>query len=47
LHPGQLLEKGNDPDYQLWRTRLHERRFRKPEVQRILDVKFEIEGATP
>ncbi len=41
------LEKGNDPDYQMWRTRLHERRFRKPEVQRILDVEFEIVGAAP
>ncbi|MGH8636397.1 MAG: helicase-related protein [Burkholderiales bacterium] len=41
------LEKGNDPDYQLWRTRLHERRFRQPEVQRILDVEFEIAGAAP
>ena len=41
------LEKGNDPDYQMWRTRLHERRFRKPDVQRILDVEFEIVGAAP
>jgi hypothetical protein len=41
----ETLEKGNDPDYQLWRTRLHERRFRKPEVERILDVQFEIGGA--
>lgn len=40
------LEKGDDPDYQLWRTRLHERRFRKPEVQRILEVEFEIAGGT-
>jgi hypothetical protein len=39
------LEKGNDPDYQLWRARLHERRFRKPEVQRILEAEFEIAGA--
>jgi adenine-specific DNA-methyltransferase len=41
------LEKGSDPDYELWRNRLHERRFRKPEVQRILDVEFEIAGAAP
>jgi hypothetical protein len=39
------LEKGDDPDYQLWRNRLHERRFRKPEVHRILEVEFEITGA--
>lgn len=36
------LESGDDPDYQLWRNRLHERRFRKPEVHRILEVEFEI-----
>ncbi|MEO8025487.1 MAG: SNF2-related protein [Bryobacteraceae bacterium] len=39
------LERGDDPDYQLWRNRLHERRFRKPEVHRILEVEFEIGGA--
>jgi len=39
------LERGDDPDYQLWRNRLHERRFRKPEVHRILEVDFEITGA--
>ena len=39
------LEKGDDPDYQLWRNRLYERRFRKPEIQRILEVEFEIAGA--
>ena len=39
------LERGDDPDYQLWRNRLHERRFRKPEVHRILVVEFEITGA--
>jgi hypothetical protein len=39
------LERGEDPDYQLWRNRLHERRFRKPEVHRILEVEFEITGA--
>ena len=39
------LENGDDPDYQLWRNRLHDRRFRKPEVQRILEVEFEIAGA--
>lgn len=41
------LEKGDDPDYQLWRNRLHERRFRKPQVHRILEVEFEITGAAP
>jgi hypothetical protein len=40
-----ILEQGSDPDYQIWRTRLHERRFRKPGVQRILEVEFEIVGA--
>jgi hypothetical protein len=39
------LENGDDLDYQLWRNRLHERRFRKPEVHRILEVEFEISGA--
>ena len=36
------LESGDDPDYQLWRNRLHERRFRRPQVQRVLEVEFEI-----
>jgi superfamily II DNA or RNA helicase len=38
------LESGDDPDYQLWRTRLHERRYRRPQVQRVLEVEFEIAG---
>ncbi|MEO8594633.1 MAG: SNF2-related protein [Candidatus Solibacter sp.] len=38
------LESGDDPDYQLWRNRLHERRFRRPEVYRVLEVEFDIEG---
>jgi hypothetical protein len=43
------LEKGDDPDYQLWRNRLHERRFRRPQVNRVLEVEFEIarEAALP
>ena len=43
------LERGDDPDYQLWRNRLHERRFRRPQVHRVLEVEFEIarEAAQP
>jgi len=43
------LERGDDPDYQLWRNRLHERRFRRPQVNRVLEVEFEIarEAAQP
>jgi superfamily II DNA or RNA helicase len=43
------LRKGEDSDYQLWRERLFERRFRKPEIERIVEVTFEIqsEGASP
>jgi hypothetical protein len=41
------LESGDDPDYQLWRNRLHERRFRRPQVSRILEVEFEIAEAPP
>jgi hypothetical protein len=36
------LKEGGDPDYQMWRERLMERRFRKPEVRRILDVEFRV-----
>jgi adenine-specific DNA-methyltransferase len=39
------LQNGDDPDYQLWRGRLHERRFRKARVERILEIAFEIAGA--
>jgi hypothetical protein len=36
------LEDGGDEEYRTWRDRLFAKRFRKPEVVRILDVQFEI-----
>jgi superfamily II DNA or RNA helicase len=39
----ERLEKRDDPDYGLWRDRAHERRYRPPEVTRILDVEFVLE----
>ncbi|MBI2206572.1 MAG: hypothetical protein HYU41_22285 [Candidatus Rokubacteria bacterium] len=38
----EQLEEGGDQDYQQWRERLHERRFRKPEVAQILDIDFTV-----
>lgn len=38
------LEGRDDPDYQRWYEQLQQRRFRQPEVQRILDVEFRIAG---
>jgi superfamily II DNA or RNA helicase len=37
------LEKRDDPDYGQWRDRAHQRRYRPPEVSRILDVEFVLE----
>jgi adenine-specific DNA-methyltransferase len=37
-----LLQRGEDPDYQKWRDKLYERRFQRPTVERILQVKFRI-----
>lgn len=39
------LEDGGDDEYREWRNRLFARRYSRPEVMRILDVRFEIAGA--
>lgn len=39
------LEEGGDDEYREWRDRLFARRYSKPDVQRVLDVRFEITGA--
>ena len=39
------LEDGGDAEYREWRDRLFARRFSRPEVKRLLDVRFEIAGA--
>ena len=39
------LEDGGDDEYREWRDRLFARRYSRPEVMRILDVRFEIVGA--
>jgi hypothetical protein len=39
----QRLEKRDDTEYARWRERAHQRRYRKPEVTRILDVEFVLE----
>jgi hypothetical protein len=39
-----LLQRGEDPDYQKWRDKLYERRFQQPTVERILQVEFQIAG---
>jgi ERCC4-related helicase len=39
----ERLEKRDDKDYGQWRDRAHERRYRPPEVMRILDVEFVLE----
>ena len=42
------LEAGRDPEYQRWREQLHERRYRRPTLERLLDVDFQIgEGVFP
>lgn len=38
------LEDGGDDEYRTWRERLMERRYRRPEVTRLLDVEFEVAG---
>ncbi|HTV01760.1 MAG TPA: hypothetical protein VMF13_14530, partial [Luteitalea sp.] len=38
------LEEGGDDEYRTWRERLMERRYRRPEVTRLLDVEFEVAG---
>jgi hypothetical protein len=39
------LEDGGDDEYREWRDRLFARRYSRPEVMRILDVRFDIVGA--
>jgi cell division protein FtsB len=39
------LEDGGDDEYREWRDRLFARRYSKPEVVRVLDVRFEIASA--
>ena len=39
----ERLESRDDAEYGRWRTRAHERRYRQPEVTRILDVEFVLE----
>jgi hypothetical protein len=39
----QRLERRDDSGYGQWRDRVHERRFRPPEVSKILDVEFVLE----
>jgi hypothetical protein len=39
----ERLEHRDDADYGRWRDRAHERRYRSPEVTRILDVEFVLE----
>ncbi|MDA1014224.1 MAG: helicase-related protein [Planctomycetota bacterium] len=38
----ERLRQGEDPDYQQWRERLFERRFRQPEITRVAKATFEI-----
>jgi len=36
------IEEGGDDEYREWRDRLFARRFTRPEVERMLDVRFEV-----
>ena len=38
------LEDGGDDEYRAWRERLFARRYSRPEVMRVLDVRFAIAG---
>lgn len=38
----EALSSGGDEEYRAWRDRLYSRRFRKPEVERILDLEFTV-----
>ena len=40
----ERLRQGQDSDYEQWRTRLFERRFRQPRVERILEATFRVVG---
>jgi hypothetical protein len=39
------LEDGGDDEYREWRDRLFARRYSRPEVMRVLDVRFEVADA--
>ena len=39
------LEEGGDDEYREWRERLFARRYSRPDITRVLDVRFEIAGA--
>ena len=41
----EQLRQGEDPDYHQWRERLFERRFRQPEITRLVEATFEISPA--
>ena len=40
----ERLRQGQDTDYEQWRSRLFERRFRQPQVERILEATFRVVG---
>jgi hypothetical protein len=39
----ERIQNRNDPEYEKWRGRMHSRRYREPEITRILDVEFVLE----
>ena len=39
------IEEGGDDEYRLWRERLLARRYSRPDVRRVLDVRFAIVDA--
>jgi uncharacterized small protein (DUF1192 family) len=39
----QRLENRDDQNYEKWRERAHQRRYRPPEITRLLDVEFVLE----
>lgn len=39
----ERLENRSDPEYEKWREQAHARRFRAPEITRILEVEFTLE----
>jgi adenine-specific DNA-methyltransferase len=41
----ERLERGEDSDYQHWRDRLNERRFRRPAIERLVEITFRVSGA--
>jgi uncharacterized membrane-anchored protein YhcB (DUF1043 family) len=39
----ERLQNRNDPEYEKWREQTHSRRYREPQILRILDVEFVLE----